>query len=713
MRGPRQWLTRALLTALTLPLLLLLGHGTATAAPEPTRPVVVIGVGGLTWQSVDPSRTPTLWELLEEEAAAGTSTLPYLSAEPCPIDGWLTLSAGNRIADPSRADPETDTRCTPVPILSDDGGTRIDGWGEIRDRAQDTVFNPELGAFAQTIDDAGLCATAVGPGAALSLADLRGRVGRYVPEYPYDDARSVLGCPLTVIDGGSLGPAGPTTDVGDVDRLVESVVESVGPDTRVLLVGVSFELEGRRDMGVALLAGAVEPHRYLSVSTTRRDGIVRLQDVPATLLDWLGLEAPESFEGAPMQLGAERPDALTTVAALREVADRDRLLRETAGAFLDVVFVGGMVLVAAAVLLPRRRKRPPWAAPVLEALAWGIAAMPLASYLVTLTGWWSMSSPLLMLWVFMLLLSAAIAAVAMLVRHTLWHPVLFLSGATVLLLTVDAAAGTPLHHGSPLGPSPMIGGRYYGFGNETFGVFCVHVLLLAAAIATPLLIRRRTGAAVLLAAGIGIVAVLVEVWPTLGADVGGGLALVPAVLVLALALSGRRVTVGRLALGALGGVLSVLAIGFADWLREPAQRTHVGRFFQQILDGTAHEVLLRKADYALGSFTSGGWAVVALVVLVVVIAVQVRRDRWSPRPLEGAVDLWPQLRAAVLAVTVLTVVGVLGNDYGIRIARITFAVALPVAAALMLRGLRLRDDPAESAAPGPADGAGVRDDAPA
>ena len=71
--------------------------------------------------------------------------------------------------------------------------------------------------------------------------------------------------------------------------------------------------------------------------------------------------------------------------------------------------------------------------------------------------------------------------------------------------------------------------------------------------------------------------------------------------------------------------------------------------------------------------------------------------------------VWPPLGAAVLAITVLTVVGVLGNDYGIRIARLTLAVALPVLAAVMLRAART--DPAVSGSPRAPDGAGVRDHA--
>jgi hypothetical protein len=436
---------------------------------------------------------------------------------------------------------------------------------------------------------------------------------------------------------------------------------------------------------------------------------VRLQDVSSTVLNWLGASAPSSFEGAAMTLGGQRPDAVSTVAALREVADRDRLLRETAGPFVHVLVVSGLLLVAVAVIAVRSRLRSAGVLLGLELAAWVVASMPVASYLVTLTGWWSMPRPLTVLWSLIAALSFACAAVAMLVRHTLWRPVLFLAGVTVVLLVLDASVGTPLHHGSPLGPSPMIGGRYYGFGNETFAVFAIHVLLLGAALATPLLAAGRRGLAVAAVATIGGVAVVLEVWPTLGADVGGGLALVPAVLVLCLTLSGRRVTPARLALGALGGVVCVLAIGFADWLRPDTQRTHVGRFFQQVLDGTAHEVLLRKADYALSSFTSGFWAIVALLTLVALIAVQVRREAWSPRALEAAVVVWPPLGAAVLAITVLTVVGVLGNDYGIRIARLTLAVALPVLAAVMLRAART--DPAVSGSPRAPDGAGVRDHA--
>ena len=694
-----QVLAACLWLLLTLP-------AAAAAETAPEADVVVIGVGGLSWESVDPGRTPTLWALLEDGAAAGTSTLPYLSAEPCSTDGWLTLAAGNRIGNPSLAGPDAKTRCTPVPVLNAGDGTRIGGWPRLSELAQQSLFEPEVGSFAEALEADGVCATAVGPGAALALADPRGSVGRYVDAYPYADSEAVLGCPLTVIDGGSLGTDDPATSLADVDRLVGSVSRSVDAGTRVLVVGVSFELEGRRDMGVALLAGAEEPSRYLSVPSTRRDGIVRLQDVPSTVLGWLGIPAPASFEGAAMTLGGNRPDTLSTVAALREVADRDRLLRKTAGAFLDVLVVAGLLLVGAAVLAVRNR----WGARVvyaLEAGAWAVASMPIASYLVTLSGWWSTPRPLTVLWLLIAALSFALAAVTMLVRHTLWHPVLLLAGVTVGLLVLDASAGTPLHHGSPLGPSPMIGGRYYGFGNETFAVFGVHVLLLAAAIATPLLAAGRRGLALVAAATLGAGAVVVNVWPTLGADVGGGLALVPAVLVLCLALSGRRVTAARLALGALGGVACVLVIGLADWLRPANERTHVGRFFQQVLDGTAHDVLLRKADYAVNSFTSGGSAVVALVALGALVAVQVRRDAWSPRALEAAVAMWPPLRAAVLAITVLSVVGVLGNDYGIRIARLTLAVALPVLAALMLRGLRT--DPTWSASPRAPDGARVRD----
>jgi hypothetical protein len=55
---------------------------------------VVVGIPGLRWGDVDPETTPTLWELADTGAVASLS-VGSASETTCPLDGWLTLSAGS------------------------------------------------------------------------------------------------------------------------------------------------------------------------------------------------------------------------------------------------------------------------------------------------------------------------------------------------------------------------------------------------------------------------------------------------------------------------------------------------------------------------------------------------------------------------------------------------------------------------------------------
>ena len=77
----------------------------AAARPLPTdgaRPVVLVGVPGLQPSDVDPIRTPTLWAMVRDGASA-TLNVTAVHTVTCPVDGWLTLSAGGRAGAPDGA----------------------------------------------------------------------------------------------------------------------------------------------------------------------------------------------------------------------------------------------------------------------------------------------------------------------------------------------------------------------------------------------------------------------------------------------------------------------------------------------------------------------------------------------------------------------------------------------------------------------------------
>jgi hypothetical protein len=275
---------------------------------------------------------------------------------------------------------------------------------------------------------------------------------------------------------------------------------------------------------------------------------------------------------------------------------------------------------------------------------------------------------------------AGLAALAP--RRPVWARTAVVAGITFGALTLDGITGTPLNRTSPLGSAPTFGARFYGFGNPTFSVYAVAGLLLAAALAQVLVRRQRPRLAAAVVGGIGLVAMVVDVWPTLGADLGGGLVLVPAFVVVGLAASGARVTLRRFVAVAAAGVAAVAAIGVLDWLRPPAERSHLGRFVAQVVDGEAWGIVARKGGYALRSVLGGVpvWLTVAVLLLAAVplLGTAAARARWTPGWFTRAEALWPLLRPAVLAIWTIAVLGSFVNDFGVRIAMIALIPAVPL-----------------------------------
>ena len=88
----------------------------------------------------------------------------------------------------------------------------------------------------------------------------------------------------------------------------------------------------------------------------------------------------------------------------------------------------------------------------------------------------------------------------------------------VVVLVADALAGTQLLMRSLLGPNPILGARFYGFGNELKSGLAVAVLAAVAAALFPTVRSRRAALAMALA---GVVLAAVEGAAKIGAGVGG------------------------------------------------------------------------------------------------------------------------------------------------------------------------------------------------
>ena len=143
--------------------------------------IVVIGTAGLSWSDVSAQATPVLWSLLRDGATA-TMTVHSVHPNTCPVDGWLSLSAGERAGDlnPSGAgsDPAKPA-CQALPSHMTSG--KVPHWDDYLAAAAATRFNASLGLLGDQIARHGGCLQAVGPGAALGAARANGIVDRYHP----------------------------------------------------------------------------------------------------------------------------------------------------------------------------------------------------------------------------------------------------------------------------------------------------------------------------------------------------------------------------------------------------------------------------------------------------------------------------------------------------------------------------------------------------
>lgn len=681
------------------------------AGPRPGGRVVVIGVPGLLWRDVTSATTPTLWRLTGA-GSAGTMSVRTVQAPTCPVDGWLTVSAGNRAE-------VSGTGCglPPAPVRTRDGA-RFPDFEAVRRANAETPYSSRVGLLGETVRRFGGCTTAVGPGAALGAAGPDGRVDAYRPSIAATRPGDWSRCPLTIVsidaiirayvDAGvdvdgevPLTAAEYTAAVRAADRAVGAAVSRVPADSTVLVAGVSDTTETSH-LHVAIATGpgpTGEPYRgtYLTTSSTRRPHLVQLTDVTPTVLRLLGLPVPAAAVGSPWRPGADHRDGTgAVVAQLRDVDRAAQAMDRSVSPFFTVVVLGQLALYALAAAALRRgwtgiarRRVLAWT----RRVALVAAAVPVATFLANVLPWWRFDQPMLALAAAVLVADLAVVALAVAGpwRRSLLGPATAVAGTTAVVLAIDVTTGSSLQLSSLMGYSPVLGGRFYGFGNPAYALFATGTLLLITGLAEPLRQRGRPRAAVAAVVALGAGAVVVDGSPWWGSDVGGVLALVPGLAVLALAMAGKRITAPRLAVAAAGGAAVVAALAYLDYLRPPDDRTHLGRFAGDVLGGSAGTVLQRKLTAMLGTFGNYWLALLVPFAVAFLVFVLLRPARWRAGALQRAFEHAPGLRSGLLAVLVTAVVGFAVNDSGIAVPAVSAVLAVPLALVAGVMALQ-RDD---------------------
>lgn len=731
----------------------------ATAADdtgEAAAPVVLVGVTGVRWDDVQTLSTPALWDL-SRTAALGLVAARSVSTTSCPADGWLGVSAGARLADLDVPDGTCRTLRDPG-----ESGT-VPGWADYTAAAEEQPYGAQPGLLGDAVAAGGVPATAVGPGAALALADADGRpAATFVPRpaLPRELGSAVRAAleesSLVVIDAGSVRDPGNATrsraattsgetdgDAADlpgddpshdptsvdviveptraeqvrvIDERVEAVLRAARTTDATVLV-VSLADSGRARLQLAAATGpapdgATYSAALLTSGSTRQDAVVQATDVTSTLLALLGLPQPAAVGGAPITPTGGPATATERVALVQDIAVEARQVVRISSSYLTrLVMAEAVLFVAAALLLGRRAARgradrPPLrpALQVLEVASLALGAAPVASYLAGVVPWWRASSPTWVFWLAVLGWMVAITAAALAGpwRRNLLGPAGVVAGVTVAVLLVDAVLGSPLFIDAPMGSHRIQAARFYGMGNQAYALVVAAGLVLATAVAQPLVNAGRRRLATALVVVIGLVITVIDGAPGLGSDFGGPPGIILGFAVLATVVSGRRVRWKPLLLIAVVAGAVVMGFAWLDWLRPAGDRTHLGRFFETVMQGEVWDVVSRKVAVQFRVLTYWRYLVLALGGTVVTVLVLLGPWPWRRRgrdagvletadgPLSGLGRAVPLLGAGIAGIAVALGIGFLINDSGIVVPATGLAVAVPCLVAGAAQ-LRLRD----------------------
>ncbi|MEO7429382.1 MAG: hypothetical protein ABIY48_08355, partial [Acidimicrobiales bacterium] len=525
------------LLALTLVAVAALGLGAPAGARPADRPparrVVIISVPTLTWQMVIDHHPPAIARLLRSSSVASLS-VRTIGPRTSLAEGYATLGAGNR----ATVRPDS-ANAAYAPDDNIEGSTVAQAYTRRTGRPPTAAvlqleivdilrsshklhYGAEPGALGDALRDrrktAAVIANADSPiagtveahrEAALAVMDSNGavaggsvepRLTAVDPAWPFgvraDEALveadvdgALADNDLVLVEAADMArldryrqfmtpkvqDRAERRAVGAADRLVGHVLDQVDltKDIVILLSPVGPSASERLTT-FAIAGPGFNPGSARSAAT-RRSGYVTLPDVSPTVLHALGVATPDSMAGTLISSdghGSPSAHVLADMARTDEIARfRDKAVGPVSVAFIVFqVLVYGFAVIA--VTGHRERLRP-----FVGAAALVVLAMP---PLVFLSGLLSYDRLGVVGYTVALFPAAGIlAAVAwVLGRGRLLAAPGLLIGTTLAVLLVDVVTGARLQINTAFGYSPIVAGRFAGYGNLAFAIVAMAAIVV-------------------------------------------------------------------------------------------------------------------------------------------------------------------------------------------------------------------------------------------
>jgi hypothetical protein len=545
----------------------------------------------------------------------------------------LDISQGARVA--TSAYPHSRP---PVLALRPTGlGAIVDGWPAARRRAEHAPQLLRPGLLASQIPGGAGYAGITGAGDTdgVLAAEMRGRI-----------AAVSLGSASTLLARLSALAHAHALVVADLPGGVEgradlrALSRERAPGELLIVVQRDQRASSGELLWTAAAGLAGGDNGELSSQSTNERGLIASFDLAPTILAHLGLTPiPPDVRGKPIET-----DGSLDSASLRALMAR-------------LLAIGGRRLSALGCLLAAWALMMALAAPWSRARSWAMRAGGLgvlwAPVAVLLPAALEPSATV----EYVTIALTCVALGALTDALITWPRALLAPAiAAIVVLSVDALAGTQLLMRSLLGPNPILGARFYGIGNELKSGLAVLVLAAVAAALQPAVRGRRAAAQM---AGAGVILAVVEGSARIGAGVGGVILVSFAFAVAAIMLAPGALTRRRALVVLVSPFAGLVALAGIDLLTAHGGGHFTGSVLHVRSAGDLRDIIVRRYGAAWGELRNHAMPVATCLALLAG-GVGVRRRVRLLAPVGGD----PGWLAALSGGLAAGVVGALVEDSG-------------------------------------------------
>jgi len=371
----------------------------------------------------------------------------------------------------------------------------------------------------------------------------------------------------------------------DADRFIGRLLDRVDNRIMIMLVsplptGLAFR-DGTRLSPLVVAGGAVEPGTVLVSPTTRQSGLVANYDLTATVLSHLQIKKPAGIVGLPVQgvygTGRDSGDQIGTVADVYSSLTAD--WRQRTGVLYYFTryhwIVYGLVFL---MIIFSYKKQNRCNVKLARFFMTGILLYPLAVFLVPLTGslnrWLSIFLSLIILLILTVFFTKIKSDLKLFAAVSL---------VNVAPYVADVLTGARLMKKAALGYDLVVGGRFYGIGNEYMGIIIGSAILGAAVLFQ--MFPRAGKLPWLLSGSVFACLIIFFAAPWAGTNAGGALAAVSGFAVSMYCFTGRKATFrSALILAAIlaGGFGVLVAV---NYFFLSGSSSHIGRAVSSLLQG--------------------------------------------------------------------------------------------------------------------------------